>query len=306
MDGRARGIVGPSSRSTVKRKACGAAPPRRAGHRRVRQRVFPVHERGELERDRDLARLSAGCGSSRTPATRKSTRRASRSSGAPSVEATLTSESLRNDGRVWVPGAEEGESRCGPPPIGSPGIPSATTTSNAGTRRSAIWCRATSRREPSKLRLRRGIRRWSETGLSVYLDFSGLHRAPGQGRHQGAVREPVPDVQEEITDEDPYKVPMRIYPAIHYTMGGLWVDYNLMTTTPGLHVARRSELLGSRREPARRKCADAGAGRRLLRHSRTPSALPRLDPDAHGHDLARGVRARRPATSRRGSVGSCR
>ncbi len=41
---------------------------------------------------------------------------------------------------------------------------------------------------------------------------------------------------ERITDEDPYKTPMRIYPAVHYTMGGLWVDYNLMSTIPGLHV----------------------------------------------------------------------
>ena len=45
-------------------------------------------------------------------------------------------------------------------------------------------------------------------------------------------------------------MPMRIYPAIHYTMGGLWVDYNLMSTIPGLHVPRRGELFGSRREPA--------------------------------------------------------
>ena len=58
---------------------------------------------------------------------------------------------------------------------------------------------------------------------------------------------------------------MRIYPAVHYTMGGLWVDYNLMSTIPGLHVAGRGELLRSRRQPARRERADAGAGRRLLR-----------------------------------------
>src|SRR4029450_334117 len=44
------------------------------------------------------------------------------------------------------------------------------------------------------------------------------------------------EMYERITDEDPYKVPMRIYPATHYTMGGLWVDYNLMSTIPGLHV----------------------------------------------------------------------
>ncbi len=68
-----------------------------------------------------------------------------------------------------------------------------------------------------------------------------------------------------ITDEDPYKVPMRIYPAVHYTMGGLWVDYNLMSTIPGPVRARRGELLRSRRQPPRRQRADAGPGRRLLR-----------------------------------------
>ena len=77
---------------------------------------------------------------------------------------------------------------------------------------------------------------------------------------------------ERITGEDPYKVPMRIYPALHYTMGGLWVDYNLMSTIPGLFVARRGQLLRPRRQPPGRQRADAGAGRRLLRPARTPSA----------------------------------
>ena len=59
------------------------------------------------------------------------------------------------------------------------------------------------------------------------------------------------EMYERITDEDPYEVPMRIYPAPHYTMGGLWVDYELMTTVPGLYAARRGQLLRPRRQPPR-------------------------------------------------------
>jgi succinate dehydrogenase / fumarate reductase flavoprotein subunit len=74
-----------------------------------------------------------------------------------------------------------------------------------------------------------------ETGLGVYLDFAdAIQRLGG-----AAVREKYGnlfEMYERITAEDPYKVPMRIYPASHYTMGGLWVDYNLMSTIPGLHV----------------------------------------------------------------------
>src|SRR5207244_221527 len=72
-------------------------------------------------------------------------------------------------------------------------------------------------------------------GLGVYLDFADAIERLGAG----VIREKygnLLDMYERITDENPYKVPMRIYPAIHYTMGGLWVDYNLMSTIPGLHV----------------------------------------------------------------------
>src|SRR5207253_3528642 len=74
-----------------------------------------------------------------------------------------------------------------------------------------------------------------ETGLGVYLDFSdALKRL---GAHKIAEKYGnLFEMYERITDEDPYKVPMRIFPATHYTMGGLWVDYNLMSTIPGLHV----------------------------------------------------------------------
>ncbi len=74
-----------------------------------------------------------------------------------------------------------------------------------------------------------------ETGLSVYLDFTDAVARLGvdtiRSRYGNLF-----DMYRRITDEDPYKVPMRIYPAIHYTMGGLWVDYNLMSNVPGLHV----------------------------------------------------------------------
>ena len=72
-------------------------------------------------------------------------------------------------------------------------------------------------------------------GLGVYLDFADAIARLGEP----AVKEKYGnlfDMYERITDENPYRVPMRIYPAIHYTMGGLWVDYNLMSTIPGLHV----------------------------------------------------------------------
>jgi succinate dehydrogenase / fumarate reductase flavoprotein subunit len=75
-----------------------------------------------------------------------------------------------------------------------------------------------------------------ETGLGVYLDFNDAIQRLGVE----SIRERYGnlfDMYERITGEDPYKVPMRIYPAIHYTMGGLWVDYQLMSTVPGLFVA---------------------------------------------------------------------
>ena len=74
-----------------------------------------------------------------------------------------------------------------------------------------------------------------ETGLGVYLDFADAIKRLGKGvieERYGNLFE----MYERITDENPYEVPMRIYPAVHYTMGGLWVDYNLMSTIDGLHV----------------------------------------------------------------------
>src|SRR5690606_12207902 len=73
------------------------------------------------------------------------------------------------------------------------------------------------------------------TKMAVYLDFASAIQRDGEQ----AIRERYGnlfDMYDRITGESPYKVPMRIYPAVHYTMGGLWMDYNLMSTIPGLHV----------------------------------------------------------------------
>jgi succinate dehydrogenase / fumarate reductase, flavoprotein subunit len=142
---------------------------------------------------------------------------------------TLMSESLRNDGRIWVP-KKKGETRA------ANEIPENErdyylerkypSFGNLAPR--DIASRAAKQVCDDGL----GV---GDTKLGVYLDFADAIKRLGEP----AVREKYGnlfDMYERITDENPYKVPMRIYPASHYTMGGLWVDYNLMSTIPGLHV----------------------------------------------------------------------
>ena len=142
---------------------------------------------------------------------------------------TLMSESLRNDGRVWVP-TRSGETRA-------PGdIPEAERDYYLERRYPSFGNLAprdiASRAAKAVCDEGRGV---GPGGLGVYLDF-----ADAIGRLGAAtIRERYGNLFEmyqRITDEDPYRLPMRIYPAVHYTMGGLWVDYNLMSTIPGLHV----------------------------------------------------------------------
>jgi succinate dehydrogenase / fumarate reductase flavoprotein subunit len=150
-------------------------------------------------------------------------------SGEHQSKLTLMSESLRNDGRVWVPKAK-GDKR---PPLQIPEnerdyylerkYPS---FGNLAPRDIA------SRGAKEVCDEGRGV---GERGLGVYLDFADAIKRLGEG----VIRERYGnlfEMYERITDENPYKVPMRIYPAVHYTMGGLWVDYNLMSTIEGLHV----------------------------------------------------------------------
>ena len=101
---------------------------------------------------------------------------------------------------------------------------------------------------------------------AVYLDFKDAIKRIGPE----VIKEKYGNLfqmYQKITDENPYQVPMRIYPAIHYTMGGLWVDYNLMSNIPGLHVLGEANFSDHWRQPARGERAHAGSRRRLLRHS---------------------------------------
>ena len=142
---------------------------------------------------------------------------------------TLMSESLRNDGRIWVP-KTKGDKR---PPHQ---IPEDERDYYLERKYPSFGNLAprdiSSRAAKQACDEGRGV---GETGLGVYLDFADAIKRLGES----VIREKYGnlfDMYERITDENPYKVPMRIYPAIHYTMGGLWVDYNLMSTIPGLHV----------------------------------------------------------------------
>lgn len=142
---------------------------------------------------------------------------------------TLMSESLRNDGRVWVP-TKQGDSRA------PHQIPENERDYYLERKYPSFGNLAprdiASRSAKEACDAGKGV---GETGLGVYLDFSDAIKRLGEQ----TVRERYGNLfhmYQKITDENPYKVPMRIYPAVHYTMGGLWVDYNLQSTIPGLHV----------------------------------------------------------------------
>ena len=142
---------------------------------------------------------------------------------------TLMSESLRNDGRIWVP-MVGGDKR--PPDQ----IPEAERDYYLERRYPSfgnlVPRDVASRNAKAVCDEGRGV---GETGLGVYLDFTDAIRRLGEKTIRDRY-DNLFDMYQRITDENPYKVPMRIYPAIHYTMGGLWVDYNLQSTIPGLFV----------------------------------------------------------------------
>jgi succinate dehydrogenase / fumarate reductase flavoprotein subunit len=142
---------------------------------------------------------------------------------------TLMSESLRNDGRVWVP-KNKGDKR----PAAQ--IPDSERDYYLERKYPSfgnlVPRDVASRAAKQMVDDGRGV---GGTGISVYLDFRDSINRLGED----AVRAKYGnlfDMYQKITDENPYQQPMRIYPAVHYTMGGLWVDYNLMSTIPGLHV----------------------------------------------------------------------
>jgi succinate dehydrogenase / fumarate reductase, flavoprotein subunit len=142
---------------------------------------------------------------------------------------TLMSESLRNDGRIWVP-LNKGEKRA------ANDIPEADRDYYLERKYPSYGNLAprdiSSRAAKQVCDEGRGV---GDTGKGVYLDFRDAINRLGEN----VIRERYGnlfDMYERITGENPYKAPMRIYPALHYTMGGLWVDYNLMSNVPGLFV----------------------------------------------------------------------
>ncbi len=142
---------------------------------------------------------------------------------------TLMSESLRNDGRVWVP-KTKGDTRRPRdipederdyylerryPSFGN------LVPRDVASRASKLECDAG-----------RGV---GETQLAVYLDFADAIKRLGKDAIEARYGN-LFEMYQRITDDNPYETPMRIYPAVHYTMGGLWVDYHLQSTVPGLFV----------------------------------------------------------------------
>ena len=142
---------------------------------------------------------------------------------------TLMSESLRNDGQVWVPKDKDEKRAANDIPEEErdyflerryPGFGNLVPR-DVASRNAKIVCDEG-----------RGV---GATGLAVYLDFADSIKRLGRDKIEEKYGN-LFEMYEMITGENPYEVPMRIFPAIHYTMGGLWVDYNLESTIPGLHV----------------------------------------------------------------------
>ena len=151
-------------------------------------------------------------------------------SGDSQSKLTLMSESLRNDGRVWVP-KKKGDKRA-------PGAIPEDERDYYLERKYPSYGNLAPRDISSRAAKQvcdegRGV---GESGLGVYLDFSAAIQRLGEAKIAERYGN-LFDMYHEITGESAYKVPMRIFPAIHYTMGGLWVDYNLMSNLPGLFVA---------------------------------------------------------------------
>ena len=202
------------------------------------------------------------------------------------------SESLRNDGRVWVP-KTAGDKR---PPDADPGRGSRLLSSSASIRASATWCRATSRR---------GTRRQvCDEGRGVGAERPG--RLPRfRGRDQARSGSEVIaerygnlfDMYQQDHRRGPVQGADADLPAMHYTMGGLWVDYNLMSNLPGLHVLGEANFSDHGANRLGASALMQGLCGRLLRHPlharATTSPAPKLPAVTTDHDAFRGRRARR-------------
>ncbi|GAA4511343.1 fumarate reductase/succinate dehydrogenase flavoprotein subunit [Sphingobacterium thermophilum] len=148
---------------------------------------------------------------------------------------TLMSESLRNDGRVWVPKTKELAEKLRKGELGPNDIKEEDRDYFLERKYPSfgnlVPRDVASRNAKEVVDEGRGV---GKTGFAVFLDFADAIKRMGEETVRAKYGN-LFDMYQKITDENPYEVPMRIYPAVHYTMGGLWVDYNLMTTIPGLY-----------------------------------------------------------------------
>ncbi len=142
---------------------------------------------------------------------------------------TLMSESLRNDGRVWVPKQPGDKRRPNEIPESERDYYLERKYPSFGN---LVPRDVASRNAKEQCDKGKGV---GETGLAVYLDFADAIRRDGRDVIEAKYGN-LFEMYEKITGEHPYETPMKIYPAVHYTMGGLWVDYNLMSTIEGLFV----------------------------------------------------------------------
>ena len=155
---------------------------------------------------------------------------------------TLMSESLRNDGRVWVPKSVEDAKAIREGKKKATDIPEADRDYYLERRYPSfgnlVPRDVASRNAKNVCDEGRGV---APTGLAVFLDFADAIKRDGRDTIAGRYGN-LFDMYRQITGENPYEVPMKIYPAVHYTMGGIWVDYNLMTTVDGLFATGESNF----------------------------------------------------------------
>jgi succinate dehydrogenase / fumarate reductase, flavoprotein subunit len=142
---------------------------------------------------------------------------------------TLMSESLRNDGRVWVPKSKDDKRAPAEIPEDERDYYLERIYPSFGN---LVPRDVASRNAKNQIDAKKGV---GATGVAVYLDFKDAIARDGKDTIAAKYGN-LFEMYQRITDENPYESPMRIYPAVHYTMGGLWVDYNLMSTIDGLHV----------------------------------------------------------------------
>ena len=149
---------------------------------------------------------------------------------------TLMSESLRNDGRIWAPKSQEVAAKIRAKQLNPSNVAEDDRDYFLERKYPSFGNLAprdiSSRAAKEACDDGRGI---APTGLGVYLDFRDATKRLGEATIRARYGN-LFQMYEKIAGEDPYKLPMMIYPAVHYTMGGLWVDYNLMSNIPGLHV----------------------------------------------------------------------